>query len=875
MTRIESALARGLGRWVAFVRRHASPVAAGLLVLTLGAGVYAVLNLGINSDNVRMIADDVPSQRAQQEFSRLFPILDNALIVVIDGDAPALAREAADRLAARLRADDEHFVDVFEPGGGAFFERNGLLYRSAEEVEEMSDNLVRAQPLIAELERDPSIANLASLVTLGLERARAEGDDTEDWARVLDRVGQATVAVYAEVPVHVSWEDFLLRGSALEINPRRVLMVEPVLDFDSLLPAGEPLSRIRAAVEELGLGSGSGVRVRITGNPALNHEEMLGLAWDIGVAGIFCFALVAYVLYRALRSWSLVTAALGTLLSGLLWTAAFAAAAVGHVNLVSICFAILFIGLGVDFAIHLGMHYAEALRAGATPREAAQRATSQVGTPLVICTVSTAIGFFSFVPTDYLGVAELGLIAGAGMFVILILTMTLFPALLASWLRVDPTTMRVPRGVQVGWMRGLERHPGAVCAVAAGLAVAAGTLLPGLGFDSNVIRMRNPDTESVQVMEELMADSLTNPWYVDAIAPDFAAARELATALDALPQVGQAVALDAYVPAEQDEKLEILGDLALLADFPDPGPTRSLPVAEQVAALRDLQELLAREGVGYGDSPTARSASMLRSHIERFLERAEREERPEEALDELGRILLSSLPEQIDGLRAALAVGPVGAEDLPASLARRMLAEDGTARVQVFPTEDLIDLEAMTTFADEVRTLAPEATGIPINLVEFGRATMRSLAEATALALGTISLLLLLLWQRPGPAAAALAPLVLAAMLTGALMVLLGRSFDFANVVVLPLLLGVGIDSGIHLVQRAREGEPGEPLLGTVTARAVFYSALTTIASFGSLAFSAHRGIAGMGLLLVLALLMGLACNLLVLPALLSLRHRG
>ena len=438
---LNARLASGIGRWVDGARRYSGWVIAFCSAVTLVAGFYAATELGVNSDNVQMVAEDLPSRRNHEAFARLFPNLENALLVVIDAQTPELAREAATTLEARLKADSDHVEDAYVPGGGRFFETHGLLYRSPDELDIFADQMARMQPILATLEQDPSIASLASLIEAGLEgtaeaEAQAPSVSSEDWATILDSVGNATLAVYSEFPLALSWEQILLQGSEVEVARRRILVVHPVLDFESFLTAGTIMDRIREQAAELGLDPSHGVEIRITGNPALNYEEVLGLAWDLGLGGAVCFLFVGGVIFRALRSLRLVVAALATLVVGLIWSAATAAVVVGHLNLVSAAFGVLFIGLGVDFAIHLGMAYAARIREGHEHDQALRQAGESVGGSLLICTLTTAIGFFVFAPTDYLGVAELGLIAGYGMFIILFLTLTLFPALLSRWLRI-------------------------------------------------------------------------------------------------------------------------------------------------------------------------------------------------------------------------------------------------------------------------------------------------------------------------------------------------------------------------------------------------------------------------------------------------------
>jgi hypothetical protein len=877
--RFDDLIGRLLSRWVGFVLAHAHWVAAAVLVLALFLLVYAVARLGINSDNVSLLDEDLPSRRALDEFAELFPILNNALLVVIDADTPELARDAAIQMAARLSEQSDQFRNVFIPGGGEFFERNGLLYRSVDDLYDFTDHMAEVQPLIAELERDSSIANLSAIVRVGLERVDSNPISSEQWSAVLDRLSDGAAGVFDEFPLAISWEEFLLSGSSLDVSKRRILMLEPVLDFEALLPAGPPLAHIRNTARELGFTSERGVVVRVTGNPALNHEEMFGIAWDIAAGGLFCFVFVGFVLYVALRSLRLAMAALATLLAGLVWTAAFAAFAVGHLNLISLSFAVLFIGLGVDFAIHLGMSYASLRRDGLDHATAMLDAVDYVGSSLVLCTLTTCIGFYVFIPTDYLGVAELGLISGTGMLIILFLTLTFFPALLSSWLELPPS--EVPRASLR--FRGhaplaLLRHGAIVRWTALAAGIAALLVLPRTTFEPNVVEMRNPSTESVQAFNDIAAtNDRGSPWYANALAPDLDSAVDLAARLVDLDLVSQTITLADFVPDEQEDKREILADLALIIDAPvakEP-PRTDLTVEEQLSALRDLRDFLATTGVGRGNNALQASVSRLEGVLDAFLMRVDAGEDVPTALRNLEQVLLGQLPVHMERLRNALDPAPIEIENLPRPVVRRMIAPDGRARVIAYPSENLqTNTQALARFVDGVRTVAPDATGLSVNLIEFARATVRSVRQALISAILAIAVLLWLLWRRATEMLLVLAPLLLGAALTGASMALIGIAFNFANVIVIPLLLGIGVDSGIHMVHRADVGPEGEGgLLGTTTARAIFFSAATTVASFGALAFSSHRGIASLGTILVIGLVFTLLCMLVVLPALIEWRQ--
>jgi hypothetical protein len=296
-----------------------------------------------------------------------------------------------------------------------------------------------------------------------------------------------------------------------------------------------------------------------------------------------------------------------------------------------------------------------------------------------------------------------------------------------------------------------------------------------------------------------------------------------------------------------------------------------VPPPEQLEGLRHLQEEVGKLAASEDAGPTAESAARLEAALGRFLADVDADPRAPERLDALESSLIGSLPEQLRILDAALGAGPVTLQNLPDAVASQMLTRDGRARIEIFPSLDLGDHRALAEFVDSVRVVAPGVAGSAAEMVESGRTVVRALQQALLSALVAVTLVMLVLWRRITDTALVLIPLALASSLTVGAAVLLDIPFNFADVIVLPLLLGIGVDSGIHLVHRARAIGDAPNLLGTSTARAVGYSALTTIASFGTMGFASHLGLATLGQLLTLGVALTLLCNLVVLPALIRL----
>ena len=396
---------RLLARWIGGAHRHAGWVITVAAVATAAVLGYAANTLGINTDTANMIDETLPFRQAAKDFDRAFPQLDDTLLVVIDGDTPDLAEDAATALAARLERDPAMFKTVYRPGGEAFFVRNGLLYLDLDDLADLADNLAEVQPLIGKLAGDPSLRGLFGVLETAVEEAAASKATGFDLADAFDRLSLAIEAALDGRPHHLSWREVISGEVAGPADRRAFLVVQPRLDFASLQPQKQALDAVRGAIAEVGLTAASGVRVRLTGSVALNYDQLESSRRGAEIAAPLSFVLVGLVLFAGLRSFRLVAAALVTLLVGLAWTAGFAAFAIGELNLISIAFTVLFISLGAAFSIHMCLRYRELIGNRFDPARAAAEAGREVGGALFLCAATTAAGFYVFIPTDYTGVS--------------------------------------------------------------------------------------------------------------------------------------------------------------------------------------------------------------------------------------------------------------------------------------------------------------------------------------------------------------------------------------------------------------------------------------------------------------------------------------
>jgi hopanoid biosynthesis associated RND transporter like protein HpnN len=846
--------------WTRFVRRHSIAVLAFSLVSAVLAGAYASKNVSINTSTADMLSKDLPFQRQFEALDRAFPQDYRTIVVVVDGDTPEQARTAAERLAERLAERPDVIRNVFHPEADPFFRRHGLLYLSVEELQTLGSMLAGAQPLLAALAQDPSLRGLSQVLTLALrniDRAgTADGHLPPQFEAALQGITGTVEEVEAGHPARFSWRGALAGDADPRFaGTRQYLLLEPSFDFNSLQPAERAITLIRSTAADLQLTPEHGIRVRLTGEPVMMEEELKSVEESIGVANLLSLGIVVTLLIIGLRSIRLVEAATFSLLVGLAWTACFAVATVGQLNLISVAFAVLFIGFGVDFGIHFCMRAKEYIDADLGTGLALEEAAAGVAPGLTLTTISASIGFLAFLPTDYKGLVELGIISSAGMVVALATSLSIVPAYI-SVRTPRKSDARQQRAIGTALERVLGRGARSILWGALALGALGAATLPFARFDDSPLDLRDPKTEGVSTLFDLLRDARFDPFRAAVLARDPVEAEEIAAKLRTLPEVRRVETVGDLVPDRQDEKLAMLGDLALmLTPVLSPGEQRPPPdSAELLASLSELREAAMAEAAR---SPGAR----------RLAEALGRFEPTTENLAQLQTALLANLPPMLMELIESLNAGEVTLADVPPTLLARRQTAEGQVLVEVFPKAEPSDQAGRRRFAAAVQAVVPAASGEAIAITEGGRAVIRSFYQAGIFTFALITLLLLVVLRSVGDSLMVMAPLILAGLLTVATTVIIDVPFNFANVIVLPLLFGLGVSSGINMAVRGRQ-QGSRSLLVTSTPKAVLFSALTTIGSFGSLALSTHPGMASMGLLLTAALTYTTLCTLIVLPAL-------
>ncbi len=852
-------LSRALVAVVDASGRMAMGVVLLAFVATLGLGYYVATHIAIDTDVAKLISDRLPWRQRDADFDRAFPQFTDLTAVVIDAATPDQADEAAVTLAERLAPRQELFRSVRVPDGDEFFRRNGLLFLPKDEVAAITEQMIQAQPFIGTLAADPSLRGLVQTLGLALEGVERGEADLEALRRPLGGIGASVASALAGASDRLSWQSLLTGRAPDPSERRRFVLAQPVLDFTQLAPGGEASAAMRQTASELGFVPEEGVRVRLTGPVPLGDEEFASVIEGAAATTAASLALVCVLLFLALRSPGLVLAVLATLTAGLVITAAFGVAAVGRLNVISVAFAVLFVGLGVDFSIQFAVRYRDERFRSGDLAEALRRTAAGAGRALALAASSAAIGFLSFIPTQYTGVRELGLIAGFGMIVAFLLNMTLLPALIAL---IRPKGEKAPVGY--AWAAKVDHlllaHRRVVLGLAALLALASLALMPWLRFDFDPINLKDPRTESVATLRELMTDPTTTPYTLNVLVASAKEVPPMAERLEALPETARVISILSFVPEDQEAKLALIRDAAALI-----GPTLSAPTKASPPTPAETRKAVAAMAARLAELAHAASDADMIRLAETFASLAAADD---VSLARVEKAVIGGLPRQLANLALSLEAAPVTLEGVPESIRRDWVAPDGRARIEVFPKGDMGSNAGLERFVAAVTRLAPDATGTPVLIQESGRTVVSAFRTAGRIATAAIAILLFIVLRRPRDVLLVLAPLFLAGLLTLATSVLLDLPLNFANVITLPLLLGIGVAFDVYFVLNWRAGM--EHPLATATARAVLFSAGTTTVAFGGLAVSHHLGTAEMGMLLTLGLGYTVATTFLVLPALLG-----
>jgi uncharacterized protein len=848
------------GRLASFSVRHAGLVVVAGLLLGLVSAWFAATHFAMSTNTDQLLARTLPWRLNNAAFDNAFPS-PGQIVVVIDAQTPELAEQAAQDITDRLQSRPRLFPQVQRPDGGPFWRQNGLLFESTKDVSDQMAQLIKAEPFLGSLAADPSLRGVASTLSTLATGVTSGSASLSDLDQPSKQLATSLEALEAGKPAFFSWST-LVGGKADPDELRKLILVNPTLDFGKLEPGSDASSDIRATARSLQLDPAHGVRVRLTGPVPVEDEEFGTLAERAPLIGTIAFCAILTMLWFAVRSPKTMAAILATTIVGLVTTAAFGLLIFGRFNVISVAFIPLFVGLGIDFGIQFSVRFRTEQMSGKDVPDALMASGRGMGQSLMLAASAISSGFLAFVPTAYVGISQLGMIAGFGLILALVLNLSLLPALLRLLKPAPPVGGRVaaPLHQLDGFMLG---HRRLVVGTGAGAALFCACLLPFLHFDFNPIHLRSPKVESVATLFDLMRDPNESPNTLEVIAPSLSQAQDIAHRVAQAPEVDSVRTLQTFIPNDQGAKLAAIGDantllgLALDPIMTEPAPSDDEMKTSLAKAASDL-----RAAAGADQSPAATNVRRLAAALGVLAQgspalRARATE-----------MLIPPLNTMLAQIRDSLQAEPVTMANLPADLRSRWMTADGRARVSIIPKGDSNSNAVLSRFIDAVSALQPNLAGGPVGIREGGRTVAGAFVEAGVLSFVAITLLLFAILRRVRDVAITMAPIVLTGLLTLGSCVLIGQPLNFANIIALPLLFGIGVAFHIYFVMAWRSG--GEHLLESSLTRAVFFSALATATGFGSLWASSHPGTASMGKLLMISLVWTLVSALLFQPALMG-----
>jgi len=859
------------------------PLAVVLLgvISAAAAGLWSSRQLGYKVGRVDLLDPDSDYNKLWIDYLREFGEDDDAVIVV-EGTSRAGVIAVLGELSREVSRQPRLFRSVLHEVDLSRIRSKGLHYVTPCDLDRIDSFLTRAEPVLqggwGQLKVGTMVAGLAAEMVGGPFRA-APGDEPP-----LDALERYAEALLAAVETPATHADYLSPWPSMpdSLATLRDLSSEHLLAKDGRLgfvllrlvkqdggfagtsAATDELRRIIAAVG----GRHAGISIGLTGLPVMEDDEMRtsqqSMLWASGLS----LAAVAFVIATGLGGVRHALMANGVLVIGMAWAFAWATASVGHLNILSVTFTVTMIGVGIDFGTYYVGRYLEARRRGLACDAALLETSGAVGPGILTGAITTSVAFFCAALTSFVGVAELGLIAGGGILLCCLAELGILPALLAI---VDRGRLgrRLPEPVPVhAWLRPILRHPRmvALAGVACTLTLLGG--LADLDYDHNLLNMQADGLESVAVEKKLLAECDQSVWYALSMADSREELIERKSRLEAVATVERVDEIASLLPADEELKGPVIGRIrGRLAGLPERPP--EIPIDR----LDALGETLAW---AHGEATKRPGGLRAAWHLERTRE-ALRRLAPEDCYRAVAAFQQRAAGDLLSRLHALAAVAdpePPALADLPPSLVERFVGSSGRHLLKIYGRGDIWNFESLERFVRDVRSVDPTATGNPLQAYEASLEMKRSYEQAAASALLVILLVLWLDFRSITYALLAALPLALGMAQTLGLMGLVGIDLNPANLIGIPLILGIAVDYGVHIVHDALE-RPGPYRISASTANSVLVGALTTILGFGALMVANHRGLESLGRVLTLGVTTCTVTSLVFLPALLTLVRHG
>lgn len=892
---------RCLHGWAKLIVHRRQRVLWIVLLLVVVCGGVTAARLVIRNNTLDLIRKDSPVFQKYLAYMEEFDVRDE-IVVVLKSDRLKDSRDAANALAVKLKqekgldrvyyrhdfspmsdrllllADEERLIGIrrqmeelatLVKGNKQALNLNGILGEASAKFNDpylrKSSNWQEFIPFIEEFVR-----NLKRLAK-----------DLETPANAVEKKGLGELS---EFEADLLKNEYLSLG---EDGKTILMLLRPTKEEQkSATPFTGVIQRVRKVVQETQVEFPK-VAIGVTGEPVLLDDELRQSESDMKIATLITLTLITIMFFFAYGEISRPLLALVALLASVVVTLGITSVTIGHLNIISQAFIVMLLGLGIDFGIQILGRYEEEMGRGKSSADSVEITLTTTGKALLTGGGTTAAAFYAMCFNDFTGLTELGWIAGSGVVMALVASLSILPALLLwrdrNGAKISLGKLRLDRGAM--WDRKLTSHPYLVLAVAAGITLIAWKQCQKVSFDHNLLHLQNPKMESVRLTRELLNMGDGSLIYGVVMADSVEQADDLAIQLRALPTVSKVRTLGDLVPRDQKKRMEEVSRIARVSGEITLGSGGESSV-DVPKAKKDLEFLLessqegAKQAKQYlGLSGRARQAVATFEKLIPPLERAVAaldKLSLEEAKQRLARHqvkLVGSITQNLGWLKTQRGDRPLTVDDLPAELRQRYLSSHGKVLLEVVPAVDVWERKPNEEFVAEMQKIAPGATGTPVMNLEYIDLLMKSYIQASFYAAGVILLLIFLLFRNLKDLVLTLLPLGLGVLWLFGALGLFHIQLDPANIVTMPMILGIGVAYGVYVMDRYRE-EGGVRIFASSTGKAVVLSALTTLFGFGSMLFGQYRGLVSLGMVMSLGVIFNLISALVVLPQILALQDK-
>ena len=852
-------------------RQHAVAVTAAAVFLVVIAGAYTVTHFSIDTSATRLLFRGGRVTRLNRELARDFPSLGRRIIVVVQGHDSSGTAQAVHDIVSILQAHPRTYPFVYAPTSEPIFTRDGLLYLPVGRLRAVLRNLARAEPILGTFLSRPNFSGYARFLNDLIRHADRVPDDERGF--VLSIINKNITLLdnnkifLSKIPTHSSGLEGPegLPSLGQRISPIIVSLPKEDASADH---AGEAVSHLENLLKENPVLRKTHASWALTGSVVLSLDQLRDVTAGTDLATILSVLLSIVLLIIGLRSVRLLLPILITLIVGLICTAAFALLALGPLNMISVAFGVLFIGLGVDFSIQFCIRLQEELAKQSDSQMAYNATAYRIGLALILAALAAASCFYAVIPTGYSGIRALGIIAGTGSLIALVLNLTLLPALLTLFHAGRTTISRPPIPFAKLPVEKMGRP-----VLSLSLVILAGSILilPRLNFDFDLAHLENQHSQAVQILHKIESRTRLSPYTLEAVAPSLAVADRWAKAVRHLPAVGRVLTLDSYIPSHQTEKLRLIANVALL--YPPPQLIPLTPQSHQSEELRDCSLLVKLGKVAANrasQEPQDFRAPLM--HLSETLQNNFGKRCPTSSLKTLQRHLVDPLVEQANHVTDFLSPQRVSKNTLPSILRADYLASSGHARVEIFSRLNLHKADNLRIFVDQVTHVIPDVGGTPVLFVRGGKIVTAAFREASLLAFLFIVLVVSLVLRNPRDVVLTMIPLIISVALTLMTMFICGLHFNIANIIVIPLSIGLSVAFGIYMILRWKNNHYDiRQVLRSSVPEGILVSGMTTLLVFGTLVLTPSPGLYSLGLTLLIALVWTLISSLVMLPSILYL----